>query len=76
MTPYQQTPKKGNTSTITKIKGIINHWLLISPNNFGPNSPIKGQAKRMDMKAEYILLLYIRNTPQPQGKTLPQSKGL
>ena len=30
----------------------------------------------MDTKAESILLLYTRNTPQPQRQTLPQSKGL
>ena len=29
----------------------------------------------MDMKAWSILLLYIRNAPQPQRQTLPQTKG-
>ena len=30
----------------------------------------------MDKKVESILLLYTKNTPQPQRQTLPQSKGL
>ena len=30
----------------------------------------------MNMKAGSSLLLYTRNTPQPQRQTLPQSKGL
>ena len=30
----------------------------------------------MDTKTESILLLQIRNTPQPQRQILPQSKGL
>ena len=29
----------------------------------------------MDMKAGFILLLYTRNTPQPQRQTVPRRKG-
>ena len=43
----------------------------------GFNSPIKRhKITDLDPKAEAILLLHTRNTPQLQRQTLPQSKGL
>ena len=37
---------------------------------------IKTWANRLDTKTESSLLLHIRNTPQPQRQTSPQSKRL
>ena len=36
----------------------------------------KTQATRLDKKTEFILMQHVRNTPQLQRQTLPQSKGL
>ena len=62
-------PKEGkHTHYHRKISGIDNHWAQFTYK--------KPQAKKMDTKAGAILLLYTRNTLQPQRQILPQSKGL
>ena len=66
-TLHQHNSKKGNTQPLV-INIDYDQWTQFIYK--------KTQVKRMDAKTGSNILLFTRNTCQPQRQTLPQSKGL